>query len=67
MRIENKNGSILVGEAEFRVLLGQLVRQFKFMNRNQQPESIILPQISEVDGVPIYFEEVKEHATTEPN
>lgn len=68
MRITNFDNSIKVGEQEWRFLLQQLIRQFKFLNGNQTPKSIILPQLEDIDGIPIYFEEVKDAVVSgEPN
>lgn len=57
-----ENGTVYVGELEFTRLIGQLIRRYKFLNKNQVPKTIIFPPVIKVEGVIVEYE-VKEVAT----
>lgn len=59
IKVNSKDGNIHIGEQEFRLLIQQLLRQYRFFNDNKQPGYIAFPMVEEVEGVPIVFEEVE--------
>lgn len=58
-RTHTDGGIIHVGEVEFTRLLVQLIRKHKFHNNNEYPTKIVLPSITEIEGV-IIKQEVRD-------
>jgi len=43
------------GEFEFTNLIKVLIRAYRFRNKNQSPEAIVMPDIKNVNGVKIEY------------
>ncbi|KKK80538.1 hypothetical protein LCGC14_2822480 [marine sediment metagenome] len=46
---------VLFGETELTRLIRTLISVYRFRNRNQNPEVIIIPIIMDVDGIKVEF------------
>ena len=51
----DKDGEVQFGEVEFTNLIKMLLRGYRFMNKNNNPSVVIMPNITEVDGVKIRY------------
>lgn len=51
-----QDNKLFMGEREFTNLIKVLIRVYRFRNKNQNPEAIVLPDITEVDGVKVDFQ-----------
>lgn len=50
-----QDNKFCMGEREFTNLIWVLIRAYRFRNNNQNPEAIVLPNITEVGGVKVEF------------
>ena len=50
-----QDNKFFMGEREFTNIIWVLIRAYRFRNKNQNPEAIVLPDITEVGGVRIEF------------
>lgn len=57
-RTEFNDGVITVGELEFKGLMIQLIHRYDYV-KGEQPTKIVLPALTEINGVVIEHEEVK--------
>lgn len=58
--IDNK---FYLGEKEFTNIMWVMIRAYRFHNRNQDPEAIVMPEVKEVNGVKIEYPEVNQIST----
>lgn len=65
-RTETKDNIIYIGDLEFKGLLTQVVRVHAFTHSGEKPAKIVIPILTEVDGVPIEFMESAPVPVTEP-
>ena len=52
-RIEE--GTIYIGTEELSILIGHMIRGYKFLNQNNEPKKVVIPHITEVKGVKINY------------
>lgn len=48
-------GKFYMGEKEFTNLMWVLIRSYRYMNKNQDPIAIVMPDVKEISGVKIEF------------
>jgi len=54
-RTTSENGIVYLGETEFRMLMVRLILSHKFHRGGEMPSKIVLPAVSEVEGVAIEY------------
>jgi len=55
-----KDEKVYFGEKEFTNLIRTLIRVYRYRSNNQTPVAIVIPDVTEVEGVKVEFPEVKE-------
>lgn len=50
-----QDNKFFMGEKEFTNLIKILSRAYRYRNKNQSPEAIVIPKVFEVDGVRVEF------------
>lgn len=50
-----QDNKFFMGEREFTNIIYVLIRAYRFRNNNQNPEAVVLPNITEVGGVKVEF------------
>jgi len=50
-----KDQKVYFGDAEFTSLVKTLIRIYRFRSKDQIPEAVVIPNITEVEGVKIEF------------
>ena len=50
-----KDQKVVFGEQEFTNLMMTLIRLYRFRCKNQPPTAIIMPDVTEVEGVKVEF------------
>ena len=51
-----QDGSIYLGEVELTSVLRQLIRSYRFHYNNQDPKSVVVPLVPNVDGIEVVYE-----------
>ena len=47
------DGKIYYSKEDMTSLVRVLIKVYKFRNRNQAPTAVVLPDLKEVDGIPV--------------
>lgn len=51
-----ENGIARIRPDVYKGILAKLVRTYKYFNNNQTPDKLIIPLVTEVDGIPVEME-----------
>jgi hypothetical protein len=54
-----EKGKFYLGQAELSSLIQRVVRYYRYHNNNQNPEEIVLPYLTMVEGVKVTYEQPK--------
>jgi len=59
-----EEGTFFLGQLELKAIVQKIIRTYRFFNNNRNPELVVIPFLSEVDGVKVDYES-GEPATTD--
>lgn len=55
-----------LGQVELSMVIKRILRHYRYHNKNQNPDEVVMPLLKEVEGVPITYEQTTDRPTDEP-
>ncbi len=52
-----ENDRFYIGQVELGMIISRVIRHYRFMNKNADPDAVVIPYLSDVEGIKIEYEE----------